>query len=413
MSEIRVKSTGTIKLFESDNTSHVTIASPSSLSANRTITIPDADVNLTNVNSIPTLRPNVNPLIINGDMQVAQRGASFSQPDTNNDAYPVDRFSFQTGAIGVYTSTQETLSSGAAYDDGFRKAARIDCTTAQASPAAGDYFWFQYKMEAQDCLLFKKGTSSAEKMTVAFWVKSNKTGTSQLTVKDGDNDRICAGTYAISSANTWEHKIINIAADTSGAFNNDNGAGFIFEWWLGAGSSYSSGTVPTAWEARTDADRGVQNLSINDNTANDWAITGIQVEVGEYTSATIPPFQHESYGANLERCKRYCFMAIYEDGTSKKIGDGYFWATTEVDMGVHFNPQMRANPTLIQVSGDDYFRIETGTGTRNIDASWNIQMQTKNAANCYVAPESAGTIGMSGNIITYNSNARFGFDAEL
>ena len=46
MSEIRVKSTGTIKLFESDNTSHVTIASPSSLSANRTITIPDADVTL-------------------------------------------------------------------------------------------------------------------------------------------------------------------------------------------------------------------------------------------------------------------------------------------------------------------------------------------------------------------------------
>ena len=46
MSEIRVKSTGTIKLFESDNTSSVTIASPSSLSANRTITIPDADVTL-------------------------------------------------------------------------------------------------------------------------------------------------------------------------------------------------------------------------------------------------------------------------------------------------------------------------------------------------------------------------------
>ena len=46
MSEIRVKSTGTIKLYESDNTSHVTIASPASLSANRTITIPDADVTL-------------------------------------------------------------------------------------------------------------------------------------------------------------------------------------------------------------------------------------------------------------------------------------------------------------------------------------------------------------------------------
>ena len=46
MAELRVKGTGTLKLFESDNTSSVTIASPASLSANKTITLPDADVTL-------------------------------------------------------------------------------------------------------------------------------------------------------------------------------------------------------------------------------------------------------------------------------------------------------------------------------------------------------------------------------
>ena len=46
MSEIRLKSTGTIKLFENDNTSNVTIASPASLGADRTITLPDGDVTL-------------------------------------------------------------------------------------------------------------------------------------------------------------------------------------------------------------------------------------------------------------------------------------------------------------------------------------------------------------------------------
>ena len=46
MAEIRVKSTGTIKLFENDNTSSVTIASPASLSSNRTVTLPDGDVTL-------------------------------------------------------------------------------------------------------------------------------------------------------------------------------------------------------------------------------------------------------------------------------------------------------------------------------------------------------------------------------
>ena len=46
MAELRVKSTGTIKLFESDNTSNVTIASPASLGGDRTITLPDASVTL-------------------------------------------------------------------------------------------------------------------------------------------------------------------------------------------------------------------------------------------------------------------------------------------------------------------------------------------------------------------------------
>jgi len=46
MAELRVKSTGTLKLFESDNTSSVTIASPASLGGDRTVTLPDGDVTL-------------------------------------------------------------------------------------------------------------------------------------------------------------------------------------------------------------------------------------------------------------------------------------------------------------------------------------------------------------------------------
>ena len=46
MAELRVKGTGTLKLFENDNTSSVTIASPASLGADRTVTLPDGDVTL-------------------------------------------------------------------------------------------------------------------------------------------------------------------------------------------------------------------------------------------------------------------------------------------------------------------------------------------------------------------------------
>ena len=46
MAELRVKGTGTLKLFENDNTSSVTIASPASLGGDRTVTLPDGDVTL-------------------------------------------------------------------------------------------------------------------------------------------------------------------------------------------------------------------------------------------------------------------------------------------------------------------------------------------------------------------------------
>ena len=307
-------------------------------------------------------RPDSKPLVVNGNMNIAQRGTSFTHANSNNNEFPVDRFQFVVGSIGAFTSTQETLTSGAAYNAGFREAARIDTTTAVASPDAGDYFWFQYIMEAQDCLVFKKGTSNAEKMTVAFWVKSNKTGTGQLTVKDSDNDRQVAGTYTISSADTWEHKVVNLPADTSGAMNNDNGAGFRFEWWLGAGSTYSGGAVPTAWEARADGDRGVSTLAINDNTANDWAITGVQVEVGEYSSTSLPPFQHECYDDNLLRCYRYYYRLTPTTGF-RYAGWGQVDNDDEVILGITwFKTHMRAPPSALEQSGTaSHYKVREAT----------------------------------------------------
>jgi len=362
-------------------------------------------------------RPNAKPLIINGDMQIAQRGTSFTHANSNNNEFPVDRFQFVLGSIGEYTSTQESLSSGAAYNAGFKKAARIDTTSAVSSPDAGDYFWFQYIMEAQDCLVFKKGTSSAEKMTVAFWVKSNKTGTGQLTVKDSDNDRQVAGTYAISSADTWEHKVINLPADTSGAMNNDNGAGFRFEWWLGAGSSYSGGAVPTAWEARADGDRGVSTLAINDNTANDWAITGVQVEVGEYSSTTLPPFQFEDFGDNLARCQRYYQEIANESkngGNDTSIGITNSYNSSSMDCIIQLKQSMRSKPSLNQNTGSNMFRWY-GNGSDANMTSLAVGADSNNTESVNLQQGSSITTaqGSSGNLQTRDSTAFVAADAEL
>jgi hypothetical protein len=360
-------------------------------------------------------RPNAEPFFINGNMQVAQRGTSFAQPDTNNDAYPIDRFNFNTGAIGVYTSTQEALTSGAAFNDGFKMAARIDCTTAQASPAAGDYFWFQYNAEAQDCLAWKKGTTSATVMTLSFWVKSNKTGTAQVNLRDMDNDRMVCALYTISSGDTWEKKVVTFPMETSNPMNNDNGTGFRFQWPLGGGSSYTSGTAPTAWEARTDADVAANNLAINDSTSNDWAITGIQAEVGTYTSATIPPFQFENYKDNLSRCQRYFNMIC--DGTQKPIGNGLYWEAQEVFVTMPINGStMRTTPSIYQTTGTDYFSLYRNGAVDGLTELTINGSSSDRVISIYVA-SAQGLASDTKNrpcfLRSSNASTKFGLNAEL
>jgi hypothetical protein len=283
-------------------------------------------------------RPLSKPIIINGDMAVAQRATSVTSH--NAVSYTtVDRFK-TVCETGTYTVIQESLTSGAAYLAGFRNALRLDCTTAEATAgSAGDQTTVEQRIEGFNLSAFKKGTSSAEKYTLAFWVKANKTGSNlQVNLRDNTNDRQIGGTYSIASADTWEHKVINFAADTSGPFADASTAELLIEWFLDGGSNYSGGAVPTAWEAKANGDRNVTNFDLAGNTANDWAITGVQLEVGEFSSTTLPPFQFESFGDNLARCQRYFqkiqAAVVFANHTGGTLALG----------ATNIHP-MRANPT--------------------------------------------------------------------
>mgnify|MGYP003116555885 CR=1 FL=1 len=309
-------------------------------------------------------RINAQPIIINGDCAIAQRATS-ATGKTASGYYACDRWHLNISSLGTWTIAQEALSSGNAYDNGFRTALRFDCTTADASPSAADHGYFRQKLEAQNIQMFKKGTSNAEKYTLAFWVKSNKTGTNIFTcgLYDHDNTRSVFQNYSISSADTWEHKVLNFPADTSGVIANDNAVGMDVRWYLGAGSNYTGGTQATsAWEAQTSANNlpsGKVNLA--DNTANDIAITGVQLEVGEFDSDTLPSFQYETYGDNLSRCQRY-YQKIAE-------GNGKRWdlvssarTTSYVDFVFPCTVVMRTQPTLDAVSGTDYYYVYSSNG---------------------------------------------------
>jgi len=307
-------------------------------------------------------RPNSKPIIINGDMTIAQRDTS-ATGKTSSGYYTCDRIQFVANDAGTHTVIQETSTSGNAYANGFAEAYRIDCTTADASVAADSQLFIKYKVEGRDAQVFKKGTANAEKFTLAFWVKSNKTGTGQVNLRDEVNTRQCSATYTISSANTWEHKICNFAADTTGALPSTNAEGFGIEWYLAAGSNFTSGTAPTAWEAISNADSAASlNLAISGSTDNDFSLTGVQLEVGEYSSTTLPPFQFESFEDSLSRCQRYYFRNNAVDNIP--FAAGVCNGTTNARAVLYFPQTMRAAPSLDK-SGAGDFKVQIGSAVHD------------------------------------------------
>ena len=241
-------------------------------------------------------------LLINGGMNIFQRSTSAS---VSTDTYStVDRWQTAVTNQGVFTISRSTDVPS---EQGFGYSLKWDCTTADASPAASDNLVLSQKIEGQNLQHLLKGTSSAKKVTLSFWVKSNKTGTYIINIFDDDNTRIICKSYTIDSSSTWEKKTITFDGDTTGTLDNDNASSLRVQWWLGAGSDFTSGTLQTTWATRVNADRAVGVVNLADSTSNEWYITGCQLEVGSTASG----FEFEPYEAILRKCHRYFYAHEY------------------------------------------------------------------------------------------------------
>jgi len=224
-------------------------------------------------------------LIINGAMQVAQRGTVTSA--VHDSFGGPDRYKISENGATVFTMSQD---SDTPTGEGFANSLKLDVTTEDSSLAAGDFASVLYNFEGQDLQSIKKGTSSAESVTLSFYIKSTITGTYIVQLYDNDNNRSVSKSYTVSSANTWEKKTITFPADTTGAFDDDNALSLLVRWWFAAGTTYSSGTLATAWESNTSANVAVGQVNAVNSTSNNIFLTGVQLEVGEQAT----PFEHRS-----------------------------------------------------------------------------------------------------------------------
>jgi len=332
-------------------------------------------------------------IIINGDMSIAQRATSQASAGSGGGAYQVhDRFKLYNESQGAFTVSQSTdVPSG----QGFAKSMKWDCTTADASPAAGDYLILQQNIEGQNLQYLKKGTSNAESITASFWVKSNKTGNVAFELNDADNTRHVGSLFTINSANTWEKKTITIAGDTSGAFDNDNANSLNFNIWLGAGSTWTSGTLPSTWSSRSNANRAAGTFNLADSTSNEFYITGVQLEAG----TTASDFEFLPYDVNLQRCQRY-FEQIVSPSAFNIYWSGYTDSNYDDTSPYSFKVEKRAVPSASATSGFNF---------SNIDGSeFDFAQKNKSSINFIWSTSGAGRY-----YVYSGSGDKIKFDAEL
>ena len=290
-------------------------------------------------------------VLINGEFRVNQRG---DQTGITSSSYTLDRWNLSPANGGTWSVSQSTDTP-----DGFANSIKLDCTTANTSLASGAYILFRQKLEGQDVQAFAKGTSSAKQFAVSFYVKTNKSGVYTAELRDNDNSRTCAKTFTVSDAN-WNRYTLIFPADTTGVFGNDNGDSLQLNFWLGAGSNFTSGTLQTTWGSQTHANRiSSSNVNIADSTSNEFFLTGVQLEVDNTGSGVATDFEHRSFGQELDLCQRYYF----KETATVYPATGYGNNPSTNCLGVLGQPcTMRATPTATFGSTSYWGSGPTGGG---------------------------------------------------
>ena len=348
-------------------------------------------------------------IIINGDMSIAQRGTSITGINTNT--YSLDRWTTEGDDCTMTISQSTDVPTG----QGFATSLKMDVTTANSSADNSDLQIISTRFEGQNLQNIKKGTSSAESLTLSFWCKMSQTGTYIVRLLDDDNSRQVSKSYTISSANTWEKKTITFPADTTGAFGNDNNRSLRLQWYLDARSDWTSGTLATTWEA-TSGNNANRATGITtgwlDSTSSDFYLTGCQLEVG----TTASDFEFLPFDVNLQRCQRYYYKHM--SGNGKNICSGNYYDSGTFYGSIYFPVTMRASPTIEMVSGTDYYRLSTANSSNNgLVDDFNVGFIAFAGDGISVGlGVNSGLSGVGGHGATMsgnNSSAELAFGSEL
>ena len=277
--------------------------------------------------------------VINGAMTISQRGTTFSPAGTNQ-IYTLDRFQ-HVATSGV--SWDATVTQDSSAPDGFLKSYKVT-PDATDTPTGGGNAVIRYKIEGQDLQDLAYGTSSAKSITISFYAKT-------ASANSGDQYTLClfyfrsdgtgkTVTVAFTPTSTWQRFSFTFAGDTDATYGmrNSTDMGISIQWVLASGPNDIQSAMST-WTVDGTYFRGVTGQdNFNDNTSNEFYLTGVQLEVGSVAT----DFEHRSLAVEKRLCMRYyqqysnIMMVGYAPDNSNKT---YSHAFT-------FPVEMRSAPTL-------------------------------------------------------------------
>jgi len=292
----------------------------------------------TNASASPAVGRN---MVINGAMNVSQRATSVTGLGANADAYnTLDRF--KLGVEGT-TAGRLTMAQVADGPNGISaNCLKLDCTTADTSIAATEFVGVSTYLEGQNVQRLGKGIAGAKQAAISFYVKASSSLTFAVELFDADNGRHIVKLFTATTA--WNRIEFYIPADEddgSSALNDDNATSLVINFWVHGGTNFTSGTLATAWANKTNANRAAGIDSIFSNTANNFFLTGVQLEVGPVATE----FEQEDIGVTLHKCQRY-----FETGRSGSSGNHASSGSGFYGSMVDYKSEKRAAPTLAQSS---------------------------------------------------------------
>ena len=282
--------------------------------------------------------------IINGAMQIWQRGTTINSQGNGQNDYTADRW-----AIGHNNSHMAAVSQSNGTDAGFEYCARVQRDSGNSQT---DQMRFHTALEAKDVIPLR-----GHFLTLSYYAR-----------KGAD----------YSEANS---KITGVRI-ASGENNDGDPNAYSGGHWTNATTLLTgTPTLTTSWQRFThltinpvsSAARSMiiefRHTPVGTAGSNDWyEVTGIQLEIGPVAT----PFEHLTYSDEVQRCKRY-FQKFSAYGDHHHFGVARAEGNT-ARSGIVVQVPMRSSPT-VACNGHRTFRGDGGynsesTSTPAVVAGW-------------------------------------------